>query len=89
MAPLPPGRPLFVARKSYRLRRLMDAARLLPLLGLLLFLFPVLWAPEPSTAHSTVFDGLYLFLVWLALILCAGLIARVLAPVTERGEAEE
>ncbi len=82
------ARPLFLARQSYRLRRLMDAARLLPVLGFFLFLLPMLWGPGSGVPHSTAFDGVYLFLVWPGLILCAGLIARRLGPVTERGEEE-
>jgi hypothetical protein len=86
---MPHTRPLFLARQTYRLRRLMDAARLLPVLGFFLFLFPILWGPGTSVAHSTVFDGLYLFLVWPGLILCAFLISRALAPAAEDAEAAE
>lgn len=35
--------PLFLERRSYRQRRLLDAARLLPVLGALLWLVPLLW----------------------------------------------
>ncbi len=37
--------PLVLARKVYRRRRLRDAARILPFLGLFLMLLPALWAP--------------------------------------------
>ncbi|WP_127900651.1 hypothetical protein [Solirhodobacter olei] len=84
---MPQGRPLFLARQSYRLRRLMDAARLLPVLGLFLFLVPVLWGPPSS--HSTVTDGIYLFFVWLVLIVCAFLLSRALGPATETPEEDE
>ena len=42
-----PPEPLFLARQSYRHRRFGDAARFLPLLGLilLLYLYPLLGAP--------------------------------------------
>ena len=87
---MPQPRPLFLARQTYRLRRLMDAARLLPILGFFLFLFPILWGPGTSIARSTVFDGLYLFLVWPFLILCALLISRTLSSAVEaEGETEE
>lgn len=85
---MPHNRPLFLARQTYRLRRLMDAARLLPVLGFFLFLLPILWGPGTSVAHSTVFDGLYLFLVWPFLILCAFLVSRALAHSTEAEEDE-
>lgn len=79
-----PRQPLFLARQSYRRRRLMDAARLLPVLGACLFLLPILWPPQPGEApRSTAHDGIYLFIVWAGLIVAAVLMARALAPETE------
>jgi hypothetical protein len=71
-----PPSPLFLERESYRRRRLMDAARILPVLGLVLFLLPALWRQpgEPNTAGEAV----YLFAVWALLILAAALLARPL-----------
>lgn len=83
------GRPLFLGRQTYRLRRVMDAARLLPILGFFFFLLPILWGNGPSVARSTATDALYLFLVWPLLILAAFVIARVLAPVVSAEVAEE
>ncbi|MDE3122435.1 MAG: hypothetical protein KGK00_11725 [Paracoccaceae bacterium] len=83
------GRPLFLGRQTYRLRRVMDAARLLPILGFFLFLLPILWGHGASVARSTATDALYLFIAWPLLILAAFVIARVLAPVVSAEEAEE
>ena len=66
---------VFLERQSYRRRRLMDAARLLPLLGALLFAVPLLW-PGPQIAVVDDGTGLvamsdaitYVFAVWAALI---------------------
>lgn len=69
---------VFLEHQSYRRRRLMDAARLLPLLGALLFAVPLLW-PGPETAAA---DGatsmvamsdaiIYVFAVWAALIIAS------------------
>jgi len=68
--------PLFLEREYYRRRRLMDAARILPVLGLVLFLLPALWrrAGDPNTAG----EAIYLFVVWAMLILAAALLARPL-----------
>lgn len=76
-----PRQPLFLARQSYRQRRLMDAARLLPVLGAFLFLLPVLWGPRPGTVEgrATASDGIYIFLAWAGLILAAFLMSRALA----------
>lgn len=81
-------RALFLARRSYRLRRMMDAARLLPILGFFVFLMPILWGPAAGGTRPTAEDAVYLFLVWPALILAAFGIARVLAPVMGADGAE-
>ena len=43
-----PTPPKFLARSSYRRRRIIDAARILPVLGLFIFLIPVLWHPADT-----------------------------------------
>ena len=67
--------PLFVAPRSYRRRRLRDAARLLPVLGTFLFLLPILWSPGQTERQDTAPDGIYLFLVWGVLIEIAGFLS--------------
>jgi hypothetical protein len=62
-----PKRPLFLARVPYRRRRLRDAARLLPILGLFLLFLPLLWTPDARVA-LTAGDVVYFFAVWLILI---------------------
>ena len=51
-----PIEPLFLARQTYRRRRLIDALRLLPWLGVFLFGLPLLWS-APGTSSGL----LYLF----------------------------
>lgn len=70
--------PLFVARRAYRQRRITDAARLLPIVGILLLLVPFLWRPAATGAADTVKGSVYLFAVWGGLIIGAGLLARLL-----------
>ncbi|MEO1556713.1 MAG: hypothetical protein AAFS01_09795 [Pseudomonadota bacterium] len=68
--------PVFLERRSYRRRRMMDALRLLPVLGVFMWMLPLFWptpadgpaAPE-TVALSTALT--YVFLVWLALIASA------------------
>lgn len=72
-----PG-PLFVGRASYRQRRLRDAARLLPVVGMILWLIPLLWLREPGAAQSTSFALLYLFGIWAGLILLSFVLSRAL-----------
>ncbi len=64
---------VFLERQSYRRRRLTDAARLLPALGILLYAVPLLWpaAGDTGGAEPMPTSGaiLYIFLVWALLIL--------------------
>lgn len=76
-----PKLPVFLARSSYRRRRLRDAARLLPVVGGLMLLLPLLWVPEAEVRLGAR-DVLYFFGVWLALI---GL-AAAFAPGLSRGD---
>lgn len=62
--------PVFLERQSYRRRRVMDAIRLLPVLGLAIWMVPLLW---PVTQGAQ--DGLqtsdalrYLFGGWIILV---------------------
>jgi hypothetical protein len=65
----------FVERRTYRRRRLMDIARLLPILGAVLFAIPLMWPdPDPYPAPGS-HGGMrmssaitYVFLVWAGLI---------------------
>jgi len=75
----PPRPPKFVARTSYRRRRLIDAARLLPMLGLFLVLLPILWRTAETPEPDTAWGGIYLFASWFVLIVASFLLSRVLA----------
>lgn len=75
----PPRGPVFLERQSYRSRRLLDAARILPVAGLFLFLVPVILAGSDGGAPGTGPGGLYLFGVWGVLILAAALLSRHLS----------
>ena len=84
MAPRLP-RPVFLAPASYRQKRVRDAARLLPMLGIALLLVPLLWTPsdqEGGVRNSSAL--LYVFCCWAALILAGFLLSRALRP--EEGE---
>jgi hypothetical protein len=73
----PEQRPtVFLERTSYRRRRLRDVRRLLPFIGALLFLVPLLWnaGGETRTAMAMV----YLFGAWAVLIALAAILSRPL-----------
>ncbi len=68
-------RPLFLARGTYRQRRLRDAARLLPLAGALLWMIPLLWPRGPDGQLVSV-ALLYIFGIWAGLIALAFVLSR-------------
>lgn len=74
--------PLFLQRKSYRARRMMDVIRLLPLLGLALWLIPLFW-PVGTGAGDDAVQGIptsvalkYIFCVWVGLVVAGWLLWR-------------
>ncbi len=78
-----PRAPLFLERKTYRRRRLMDAARILPVVGLVMILLPVLWSSSEG-GIGTAGETVYLFVLWIGLILAAGLLSRPLRAALRR-----
>ncbi|MGY6534743.1 MAG: hypothetical protein ACXIVG_05295 [Pararhodobacter sp.] len=89
-----PRPPLFVDRTIYRRRRLMDAARLLPVVGLVLILLPVLWSRAGGQGIAA--EAIYLFALWAFLVLIAAAMAGPLrrgapqpgAPPRQTGQPE-
>jgi hypothetical protein len=74
----PPRSPIFLERASYKQRRLTDAARLLPLLGVVLWMIPLLWRAEGDAGTSNADALIYVFGVWVLLIGLSALIIRKL-----------
>lgn len=74
-------RRLFLERRSYTQRRLLDAAKLLPLVGLVLWMLPLVW---PSASREGAISGsgatLYIFAIWALLIALGGFLAYRMAP---------
>ena len=69
----------------------MDAARLLPILGLFLFMMPLLRQAGGPAPTATIV--VYIFVVWFGLILLAGLLSRRLrranSALVEDGQEED
>ena len=77
--------PLFLPRPEYRKRRLVDAARLLPVFGGFLMFLPILWAPDGAQGRDTARDGIYLFVIWAVLVGLAAWLAPSLADAADDG----
>lgn len=73
--------PIFLARETYRRRRLIDAVRLLPVAGVLLFFAPLVGGA--GTVRSTATAGLFIFSVWFALIIATWALVRLLSRAPE------
>lgn len=73
--PAPPA-PLFLARQAYRRRRLGDAARMLPVVGVVLFFLPILWQPAQSPEADTAAGAIWLFSAWAVIIGISFLLSR-------------
>lgn len=81
-----PARPLFLERRGYRQRRVRDAARMLPLLGLALWALPLLFSADGSPARTSQVL-IYMFVVWLGLAAAAA--ALSLGLDTKPGPADD
>lgn len=83
-----PVRPLFLERASYRRRRAADAARLLPVIGLMLLAVPLLWPQQGAETVPGSRAITYIFGVWVLLIAGAWGLSRVFTgpPRADLGE---
>ncbi|RLJ60069.1 hypothetical protein BCF46_0263 [Litoreibacter meonggei] len=84
----PNSRSLFLERRVYQRRRLIDAAKLLPIAGLFLFVVPalILGTPgEENASGTTALRLIYFFFVWACLIAVCATIARGLAGSDQSG----
>ena len=70
---------MFLHRDNYRKRRVMDAVRLLPILGIILWGIPHFWSGENTEQTSTVI--LYIFSVWCGLAVVSFMLSRHLSGV--------
>lgn len=72
-----PRRTEYLERDTYRQRRLRDAARVLPLFGIVLILLPLLWPWEEGGIRPSTFI-FYLFGLWVVLAGLSALLARAI-----------
>ncbi len=85
------SRTLYLERRVYQRRRLIDAAKLLPIVGLLLFVMPALLLGTPggdNASGTTAVRLIYFFFVWVCLIATCATIARGLAGADTPSEAK-
>lgn len=85
--------PVFLARRTYRHRRLGDAARLLPVAAGVLMALPLLWqgpAADPGGNAGgdagTALVMIYIFGLWLALVVISAVVSRHLRAAEPEAE---
>jgi peptidoglycan/LPS O-acetylase OafA/YrhL len=86
------ARSVFLERRSYRRRRMMDALRLLPILGALLWVLPVIWPDggNPDAEPVRMSQALYyVFGIWMLLIALAAFLALLLRSGGDEGDGPE
>ncbi|MCL3880800.1 hypothetical protein [Marivita sp. GX14005] len=82
--PGPP--PVFHEKRTYRRRRLIDAARIAPVAVLFLWLLPLIWPQTEGTGLRSATALVYIFTVWALVILCNLVLSRRLGSGPERDE---
>lgn len=75
---------IFVQQRTYKRRRMADAARLLPIVGGILFMIPLLWIHAGSMSTARVM--IYLFVIWAGLAGVAGVLSHRLGPEEDQPE---
>lgn len=77
---MPPEQEAIIAEKrSYRRRRMADAARMLPVFGVAFWAIPLLWSGAQDRT-STTSAMLYIFGIWALLAATSAAISRYLRP---------
>ena len=86
-----PSQPLFLERETYRRRRLADAARVLPVAGLIAVILPVLWLRPDGQGLNIAAEAFYLFALWAVLIVLSAALSRALManPPPRRAEPRQ
>ena len=75
---------VYLERRRYRSRRIIEALKVLPVLGIVLFGVPLLWSEGVKTSDAMI----YFFSVWLALVFAAVWLARRLGAGAEEKSLE-
>ncbi|MGB3245362.1 MAG: hypothetical protein WBB25_12570 [Sulfitobacter sp.] len=72
--------PIFLERRSYRKRRMMDAVRLLPFLALALWMVPLMWRGPDAVAGDVMPMSValrYVFGIWASMVLACWVLWRI------------
>ncbi|HWL56428.1 MAG TPA: hypothetical protein VNQ78_07080 [Paracoccus sp. (in: a-proteobacteria)] len=80
------SRRLFLGRRAYRRRRMIDATRIVPVAFALLVLVPPIWRPQ---VFSFATGALWLALGWLATIIVTATLHHVIGGTAEGADEDD
>lgn len=58
---------IFLERSNYKMRRIVDAMRILPFFGGFMWVIPLIWGDDAQN-HTTSSKMIYIFAVWVLLV---------------------
>lgn len=85
----PSKSPIFLQRQNYRQRRVRDAARFLPFVGVVLWALPLSWGHDLAGGQIGSAGLIYIFAVWVLLIVLAAFLASRIRADPPQGAAED
>jgi hypothetical protein len=88
MSPVPKP-PIFLQRASYRQRRVRDAAKLIPFVGIVLWALPMSWAQSANEGQVGSEGLIYIFAVWVVLIVLAAILASRIRADTSQDTTDD
>jgi len=80
---------VFHEKRTYRRRRVMDAARLVPVLALILWSVPLIWPQSGDGTVSSATALIYIFAVWAGIIVLTWGLSQVLSDRAQRHTGSE
>ncbi len=73
----PPKGQIFLERSNYKMRRIVDAMRILPFVGVFLWVIPLIWGSDAAN-HTTSSKMIYIFAVWILLVAVNAMLSYLL-----------
>ncbi|HEV8034756.1 hypothetical protein [Yoonia sp.] len=83
-----PKPPVFLQKASYRQRRVRDAAKLVPVLGAVLWAMPLAWQDDAQGATTNASALVYIFGVWIALIALTAVLSGLMRSIPQQDHKE-
>lgn len=80
---------VFHEKRTYRKRRLMDAAKVMPVLAIFLWCVPLIWPQSGDGAVTSATALVYIFGAWTGLIILTWILSLALRHTMDEGSDAE